>query len=343
MRRFLILGASALLLAACAEADADATSEQVETERPTLAETATQEAEDREARNLSSNNPQVPTLDSIVDPKLSVEPLNASMDVMMGPGGNILVLYGETGALLVDDKFADNGDEILARVNARAGVLPVYVLNTHYHGDHSGSNAQMKQAGALVIAQNGARDLMSRDIDNKLFGRTVEARPVADHPNMTFQSELNLDFANQTVHMFHVPNAHTGGDLIAHFPDANVIHMGDNHFNGMFPYIDIDSGGSLEGMIAAQGAALRIADADTTIVPGHGPVTDKVGLQESLDLLLTVRDRMMVELAADSSLEDVQAKDIYADLGLNEGFINNETMIRIAYRSLSERRGAASE
>ena len=345
-----LLGASALLLtlSACADADADASDAQAAvtadtqasdtqaTERPTLAQAATQEAEERAARN-----PQVPTLDSIVDPKLSTEPLNASMDVMFGPGGNILVLYGDTGALLVDDKFADNGDEILARVNARAGVLPVFVLNTHFHGDHSGSNAQMRSAGALVVAQEGARDLMSRDIENQLFGRTVEARPDADHPNVTFRSEMRLDFADQEVHMLHVPNAHTGGDMVVHFPDADVIHMGDNHFNGMFPYVDIDSGGSLAGMIAAQGLGLRLAGADTVVIPGHGPVTDKDGLQASYDNLLVIRDRMQAEIDAGRTLDEVLARDIYADLGMNEGFINNERIARIAYRSLSSPSGRA--
>ena len=334
-----LLGASALLLAlaACADADADdvqtattdpAADTQV-TERPTLAETAAREAEERAARN-----PQVPSLDSIVDPKLSTEPLNATMDVMYGPGGNVLVLYGDTGALLVDDKFADNADEILARVNARAGVLPVFVLNTHFHGDHSGSNAQMRQVGALVVAQEGARDLMSRDIQNQLFGRTVEARPATDHPNVTFRQEMRIDFAGQDVHMLHVPNAHTGGDMVVHFPDADVIHMGDNHFNGMFPYVDIDSGGSLAGMIAAQGLGLRLAGADTVVIPGHGPVTDRDGLQASYDNLLVIRDRMQAEIDAGRTLDEVLARDIYADLGMNEGFINNERIARIAYRSL---------
>jgi len=328
-----VLGSTALILTACSADTTDAdtpetqTAEATET-RPSLADTATAEAQAR------ANTP--PALASITDPKLKAEPLNASMDVLFGPGGNIAVLYGDEGALLVDDKFAANGEEILARVGARDGDSPVYVLNTHYHGDHSGSNAAMKAAGATVIAHSGTKDLMSRDIENKLFGRTSEARDAADHPDMTFSAEMSLDFGGQTVKLIHTPNAHTGGDAIIHFPDADVIHMGDNHFNGMFPYIDIDSGGSLEGMIAAHGTALRMAGAGTTIIPGHGPLTDKAGLKAAQDLLLVVRDRMQTRIDAGDTLDEVITADIYADLGFNDGFINNENMTKIAYRSLSE-------
>jgi glyoxylase-like metal-dependent hydrolase (beta-lactamase superfamily II) len=332
-----LLGSTALL-AACTDsaapdkdtsANADTQTETTTPTRPSLADTATAEAEAR-------TNPGPPSLDSITDPQLTTERLGDSMDVLFGRGGNVAVLYGEEGALLVDDKFADNAQEILARVAVRSGDSPVYVLNTHYHGDHTGSNAAMKAVGATIIAHRGTQDLMSRDIENQLFGRTSEARDAADHPDMTFSSEMSLKFGGETVQLIHTPSAHTGGDSIIHFVDSDVIHMGDNYFNGMFPYIDIDSGGSLEGMIAAHGTALRMSGEGTTIIPGHGPITDAAGLKDAQDLLLTVRDRMQTRIDAGDSLEDVIAADIYADFGLNDGFINNENMTKIAYRSLSE-------
>ena len=337
-------GAAALLLAGCsgqdvsgrdvAEADGGAPAvERAEAVRPasTLEKAAQAEADTRRRER----EPRIPALSSIAEPRLTSVPVTDTMDVLTGPGGNVAVLYGEEGALLVDDKFAEDADEILARVGQRGNALPLYVLNTHYHGDHTGSNARMKAVGALVVAQEGARDLITRDIENELFGRTVEARP-QDAPQLTFTEGMTLDFAGETVRLIYVPNAHTGGDSLIHFEGSDVLHMGDNFFNGMFPYIDIDSGGSLEGMIAAQGAGVRLSDADTVVIPGHGPVTDRSGLEESYDRLVDIRDRMQARIDAGDTLEEILEADIYADYGMDGGFINNERMARIAYRSLSE-------
>ena len=329
-------GAAALLLAGCSGQSVDegaSPAETAETVRPapTLEETARAEADTRQ----QAREPRIPALSSIAEPRLTSVPVTDTMDVLMGPGGNVAVLYGEEGALLVDDKFAEDADEILARVGQRGDALPLYVLNTHYHGDHTGSNARMKAVGALVVAQEGARDLITRDIENELFGRTVEARP-QDAPQLTFTEGMTLDFAGETVRLIHVPNAHTGGDSLIHFEGSDVLHMGDNFFNGMFPYIDIDSGGSLEGMIAAQGTGVRLSDADTVVIPGHGPITDRSGLEESYDRLVDIRDRMQARIDAGDTLEEVLEADIYADYGMDGGFINNERMARIAYRSLSE-------
>ena len=325
----LILGAAALTLSACAPADAHEHGPDTHTHGP-----------DTHTHDMADTAGTLPTLDDIAEPKLSVTPLRPNMDALIGPGGNIAVLYGEDGALLVDDKFADNADEILARVGARSGARPVFVLNTHYHGDHTGSNAEMKAAGAVVVAHHGARELMASEIENRLFGRTVEAREPAAFPDMTFRSDMTIDFATDAggdrVDLIHVPAAHTSGDLIVHFRAADVLHLGDNFFNGMFPYVDIDAGGSLQGMIDAQKTALDLAGADTVVVPGHGPITDRDGLAGSIALLEDIRDRMQARLDAGADLDTVLAADIYDDLGMDDGFINQERIARIAFRSLSQ-------
>ena len=277
-----------------------------------------------------------PTLADIADPKLTVESVRPNLDVLFGPGGNIGVLYGANGALLVDDKFEANADEILARVAARDNAAPAFVLNTHYHGDHTGSNAAMKAAGATIIAHEGVIDLMSRDIENQLFNATVEARDPSALPQETFSESMALDFAGQTLQLVHVPAAHTAGDLLVHFPDSDVVHMGDNFFNGMNPYIDIDAGGSLQGMIAAQKAGVDLAGPDTVVIPGHGPLTDREGLLASHDRLVEIRDRMQARVDAGDTLDDVLAADIYADIGIAGGFISNENLARTAYRSLTQ-------
>ena len=321
--RLLVLSIPALLLSACGE--------------PATIDVADAPAADITTDTTAEvSQPSTPTLADIADPKLTVETIRPELDVLFGPGGNIGVLYGEEGALLVDDKFERNADEILARVAARGGAAPVFVLNTHYHGDHTGSNAAMKAAGATIIAHEGVTDLMSRDIDNQLFGRTVEARDPSALPQETFAESLELDFAGQTLRLVHAPAAHTGGDLLVHFPDSDAIHMGDNFFNGMNPYIDIDAGGSLQGMIDAQKAGVDLAGPGTVVIPGHGPLTDREGLQASHDRLVRIRDLMQARVDAGDTLDDVLAADIYAEIGVDDGFINNENLARIAYRSLTE-------
>ena len=324
-----------LVLAACTGTEAPDTDVTAEAEQiEQITETASTEV--LSAQAPSNQTPAIPTLDQIAEPVLEVQSVTPDIDVLMNQGGNVAVLYANGGALLVDDKFARNADEILARVNARDGALPVYVLNTHYHGDHSGSNAAMKAAGATIVAHKSSRALMGQSIENQLFGRTVEARDPADFPDLTHADGMEIHFGEETVELIYTPNAHTGGDTIVYFQDADVLHMGDNFFNGMFPYIDVDSGGSLQGMIDSHNVALDLAGADTTIIPGHGPVTDSAGLTAARDLLITVRDRMQARVDAGDTLEEVLSADIYDDLGMDDGFINQENIARIAYRSLGE-------
>jgi len=283
------------------------------------------------------------TLADIADPVLSVETVRPELDVFFGPGGNIGVLYGVNGVLLVDDKFEANADEILARVAAREGTArgfpgatPTYVLNTHYHGDHSGSNAAMKAAGATIVAHEETLDLMSRNIENQLFGRTVEARDPADLPDRALDTDTELNFAGQTTRIIHLPAAHTSGDLMIHFTGSDVIHMGDTFFNGMNPYIDIDAGGSLQGVIDAQKTGVDTASEATVIIPGHGPLTDRAGLLASHDQLVQIRDLMQARIDAGDTLDEVLAADIYNGIGVDDGFIDNANLARIAYRSLTE-------
>ncbi|MGB3455122.1 MAG: MBL fold metallo-hydrolase [Litorimonas sp.] len=270
------------------------------------------------------------------DPQLSVVTITDGLHVLYGPGGNIGVSSGEDGVVLVDDKFSRNADEILYRVEQIAGPEAelLFVINTHLHGDHSGSNPEMAEAGALIMAHENVRIRMGTSYMNKQFGRTVEAKDETFWPVVTFTDEASLHFNGLTARAIHIPTAHTDGDSIIHFEEANTIHMGDNLFLGMFPFVDVDSGGSMPGMIAAHDAALALSDEDTVIIPGHGLITDKAGLQAARDQLQDILDRVRVRMDAGEALDAIIAADPLADLAELDGFIDRAGIITAAWRSL---------
>jgi glyoxylase-like metal-dependent hydrolase (beta-lactamase superfamily II) len=270
------------------------------------------------------------------DPQLSVVKIKDGLHVLYGPGGNIGVSSGEDGVVLVDDKFSRNAEEILYRVEQIAGVDAelLFVINTHLHGDHAGSNAEMAEAGALIMAHENVRIRMGTSYENKAFGRTVDAVDEKQWPVVTFTDEASLHFNGLTARAIHTPSAHTDGDSIIHFEEANTIHMGDNFFLGMFPFVDVDSGGNMQGMIDSHDAALALSDDDTVIIPGHGLVTDKAGLQGARDQLQDILNRVRARKDAGDSLEAIIEADPLADLAELDGFITRPAIITAAWRSL---------
>ena len=269
-------------------------------------------------------------------PALSVETIGDNLHVIFGSGGNVGVSTGEDGIIIIDDKFERNAQDILSTLKTLSDQPLRYVLNTHYHGDHTGSNIQMKDTGATIMAHDNVRKRMGMTFENKVFGRTTEPRDPKAWPTLTFSDTATLYFNGHQVNAIHTPNAHTDGDSIIKFVEANVIHMGDNYFNGLFPYIDVDGGGSLTGMIAAHSAALSMADANTQIIPGHGPMATKSDLEAARALLMTVKDRVEDGIKDGKSADDLVNENILQDYSKYASFINEENMIRIAYRSLSE-------
>lgn len=268
-----------------------------------------------------------------VDPQLTVEQINDNLHVLFGPGGNIGVSSGPDGVVLIDDKFSQNADEILYRVSEISDGPLLFVINTHLHGDHTGSNAEMSDEGALVMAHENVRKRMGMTYENKQFGRTVEVRDPSHWPVVTFTDQASLHFNGLTARAVHIPTAHTDGDSIVIFEDANVIHMGDNLFLNMFPFVDVDSGGSMQGMIRAHDAALERSDDNTVIIPGHGPITDKAGLQDARDTLQSIYDRVRVRKEAGASLAEIIEERPLEDMAELARFIDEAGIITAAWRS----------
>jgi glyoxylase-like metal-dependent hydrolase (beta-lactamase superfamily II) len=236
--------------------------------------------------------------------------------MLTGQGGNLGLSVGEDGVFLIDDQFAPLTDKILAAIRAITPEPVRFVFNTHWHGDHTGGNENLGEAGALLVAHENVRTRLSMDQVLERVGRPVTEQPAAPEgawPVVTFTEDVTFHLNGDDLHAFHVANAHTDGDAIVHFRRANVVHMGDTFFLGRFPFIDTATGGTIDGLIAAVGTALAVMDADTKIIPGHGPLAGREDLRSYRDGLKAMRDRVATLVAAGRSLEDVQAARPTAD------------------------------
>ena len=272
--------------------------------------------------------------------QIQTVPVSGHLSMLVGAGGNIGVSVGPDGAFIVDDQYAPLSDKIRAAVSA-LGPQPLrFVVNTHWHGDHTGGNEAMGQAGALIVAHDNVRRRMSTEQFNSFFNRKTPPSAPKALPVVTFGETVTFHINGDELHAFHVPNAHTDGDAIIHFRKADAIHMGDTFFNGNYPYIDVDSGGSVAGMIAAADKVLALAGPATKIIPGHGPLATRADLETYRGVLVTLRDRVGALVKAGKTLDEVKAaapmKDYDAKWG--SGFIKPEPLLAIAYRDLSKKK-----
>ena len=268
---------------------------------------------------------------------IKTQELGDGFYMLVGPGGNIGVSSGEDGLFVIDDKFERNGKEIIERLGEISDAPLRFVLNTHYHGDHTGSNAVMKTTDATIMAHENVRTRMGMRFENKAFNRITEPTDPSLWPDLTYSEDATLHLNGQTIKAIHTPRAHTDGDSIVYFEEGNVLHMGDNFFNGMFPYIDVSGGGSIKGMIASHDRALALADENTKIIPGHGPLATKADLKRHRDMLQTVMLRVQAGVDKGQSAADLVKVKPLADLSeFDGGFINAERMITLTHWSLSE-------
>lgn len=257
--------------------------------------------------------------------------------MLAGAGGNIGVSAGDDGVFLIDDEFAPLTDKIRAAV-AAINPKPIrFLVNTHWHGDHTGGNENLGKAGVVIIAHDNVRQRMSTEQFIAAFNSKVPAAPAAALPVITFADAVTLHLNGDDMHSFHVPPAHTDGDTIIHFRKANVIHGGDIVFAGMYPFIDLSSGGSLEGVIGAVERILALCDDKTRIIPGHGPVIGKAELQKYHDVLALARSRVGALVRQGKTLDEVKAAKPMADHDAvwGAGFINPDRFLEIAYNSLA--------
>ena len=253
-----------------------------------------------------------------------------------GSGGNIGVLIGDEGVLIIDDQYAPLSGKIKKAIKELSDHPVKYVVNTHWHGDHTGGNGNFGKTGSIIIAQENVLARMSTEQVNKAWDKPRPPSLEEAWPEITFNEDMKIHFNGQNVVLIHVHNAHTDGDTFVWFPKSNVIHMGDCFFNGRFPYIDLGSGGSVDGAIRAVQLALSLTDSNSKIIPGHGQLATKSDLMQYHKMLNVMRDRVKNAIADGKTIEEIKAAHL--DAGYEEwgkAFINSEKIIDIIWTDLS--------
>ena len=247
--------------------------------------------------------------------------------MLVGQGGNIGVSAGDDGVFIIDDQFAKLTPKIIDAIKKISEKPFQFLVNTHYHGDHTGGNENMTKQGVKIIAQENVR---KRLVDGK--------NPKDALPIITFNDRINIHMNGEDVMAHHVEHAHTDGDAILYFNKSNVLHTGDTYFHKRYPYIDIKSGGSIDGYINAVKKGLSLINADTKIIPGHGDVSNREEYSSFLTMLETLRKNVQAEIDKGKSEDEVATNDAltkqYDDLGYGDFFINSERIKRTIYQSL---------
>jgi glyoxylase-like metal-dependent hydrolase (beta-lactamase superfamily II) len=266
-------------------------------------------------------------------------PAGKGVYMLMGQGGNIALSVGKDAAFLVDDQFAPLSEKILAAVKAVTDRPVRFLVNTHWHGDHTGGNENLANAGVIIVAHDNVRTRMSSEQFIAAFNSKVEPSPAKALPMVTFMDGVAFHLNDDDIHVVHVPPAHTDGDAIIHFSAGNVIHMGDTFFNGRYPFIDLSSGGSFEGVIGAVNAALPYVNDSTRIIPGHGALAGRAELIAYRDVLVKIRDRVAALIKQGKTKEQVVAAKPSAewDAAWGTGFMKPDVFLGIVYDSMKKK------
>ena len=283
-------------------------------------------------------SPQADAQQDFSKVEIQAHKLGDSTYMLTGAGGNIGLSVGEDAVFVIDDQFAPLAAKIKAAI-ARITAKPVqFVLNTHFHFDHTGGNEAFGKDGALIVAHDNVRRRMSRDQLISLVNTSSPqpASPKVALPVITVAGELTFHINGEEVHAFHVPRAHTDGDLVVHFRKSDVVHMGDTYFNGSYPFIDVSSGGTADGLVAAADRVLALATDKTKIIPGHGPLASKADLQAYRDLLATVAQRIKDLRRDGKSDAEIRAARPAADFDARygNGFIKPEVFVQMMLAAL---------
>lgn len=257
--------------------------------------------------------------------------------MLQGQGGNIGVSVGTDGILIVDDQFAPLADKIKAALKTLGEGKLKFVLNTHWHGDHTGGNVQFGPE-APIIAHDNVRRRLATEQKSEFFKRTTPASPKEALPVITFDKSLSVHFNGEEIKVIHFPQGHTDGDSVIFFTSSNVVHMGDDFFVARFPFVDLESGGSVQGLTKNIGEIIPKLAADVKIIPGHGPISTVEDLKQYHHMLIETTAVVQSKMKAGKTVAQIKAEGLPAEwASWGSGFIKTDVWLETIHRSLSKK------
>ncbi|SNZ01036.1 MBL fold metallo-hydrolase [Flagellimonas pacifica] len=272
---------------------------------------------------------------------ISIDTLSQKVYMLTGRGGNIGIYIGEEKVFMIDDQFAPLSNKIKVAIKTLTNKPITYLVNTHMHGDHTGGNVNFNTETTTLVAQDNVRKrLMQKGLANVKANKLSQQDYEKTLPEITYSEDLTFYDGDETIMAFHVHNAHTDGDTMIYFVNENILHMGDTYFSGRYPYIDLNSGGSLNGYIAAHKKALLVIDENTKIIPGHGRPSKKSELETYVIMLEDIRASIQQEINGKKSLDQVKNNSgltVKYDTTHGNGYINPEKMREQVYKSLTKK------
>ncbi len=267
--------------------------------------------------------------------KIEINKIAGNVYMLIGQGGNIGVSIGEDGVFVIDDQFARLSPKIISAIRTLSDKPIKFLANTHWHGDHTGGNVNFQKEGAIIMAHKNVRKRLEESTNRDGSKNPKEALPV-----ITFDDKMSLHMNGEEIAIFHPDNAHTDGDAILYFTESNVLHTGDTYFRGWYPYIDLESGGSVNGYIEAAKNTLMLIDDETKIIPGHGPVSNKKEYKSFLTMMEGLKSIIQAEIEKGKTEEqvtkDASLTKTYDDQGYSWNFITSEKIRRTFYKSLKQ-------
>lgn len=259
-----------------------------------------------------------------------------SVYMLTGAGGNIGASIGEDGIVIIDDQYAPLAPKIEAALEAITDKPVRFILNTHYHGDHTGGNEHFGKS-APIVAHENVRKRLASGVTRR--GQTTPPAPKGALPVLTFDETVTIHLNGEDVRAVHMPHGHTDGDSVIWFTQSNVVHMGDDFFNGLFPFVDQENGGSVRGLIANLDKVLAMLRDDAKVIPGHGALSDKAGLRRFHDTLKATLGAVERGMKQGKSLEQLKADKVLAEWdSWGQGFIKTDVWIETLHRELSSPR-----
>src|SRR3954451_18845094 len=257
--------------------------------------------------------------------EIKVQKVAGTVYMLTDAGGNIGASVGEDGIVIVDDQYAPLADKIQAALKGITDKPVRFVINTHWHGDHTGGNAYFAKQGT-IIAQENVRERLKNG--GKVLGNDIKPAAKDVLPIITFNDRASVHLNGEDIRAIHFPHGHTDGDSVIFFTQSNIVHMGDDFFNGMYPFVDVENSGSVKGMLAGVDKVLSTLPDDAKVIPGHGPLSDKAGLRTFAEVLRGTSNAVAKALAAGKTLEQMKSENILAQWdSWGKGFIKTDAWL----------------